>query len=135
MKLGTTPNAGTVADAPPWRTVAMFAAAVLAVVAAASADAPAHRLWMLLVLAPLAEEALFRAGLQEALLRRWHAPRSANLVTALVFGIAHALVRSDPAALVVVVPALLIGALYGRTRRLRDCVALHAAMNAIWLML
>jgi membrane protease YdiL (CAAX protease family) len=115
--------------------VALLAAGVLVVVAALSAGSPLpQRLWMLLLVAPLAEEAVFRAGLQEVLLRRWQAPLAANLWTALTFGLAHALVRADPGALAVAAPALLIGWVYGRTRRLRDCVALHAAMNALWLM-
>lgn len=93
-----------------------------------------QRLAMLLVLAPLLEETVFRAGLQEALLRRWHAlPHAANAVTAAAFGVAHAIVRSDAAAFGVALPALLIGAVYQRTGRLRLCVALHAAMNAAWL--
>jgi hypothetical protein len=32
-----------------------------------------------------------------------------------------------------VLPALLIGFVYAHTGRLRHCIALHAAMNAIWL--
>jgi hypothetical protein len=34
----------------------------------------------------------------------------------------------------VIAPALLIGAAYSRRRRVRECVALHAAMNALWLV-
>lgn len=89
---------------------------------------------VLLVLAPWAEEVVFRLGLQENLLRRWpgHA-LAAIVVTALVFGLAHALLRQDPMALAVAAPALLLGLLYGRWRLLWPCVALHAAMNALWL--
>ena len=101
--------------------------------AAAHAGAGMQRVWVLLVLAPLIEEAVFRAGLQEALLRRWNAPLWANVFTALAFGLAHAAVRGDAAGFAVAVPALLIGAVYGRWRQLRLCVALHAAMNALWL--
>ena len=102
-------------------------------VAAAHAGAGMQRVWVLLVLAPLIEEAVFRAGLQEALLRRWNAPLWANVFTALAFGLAHAAVRGDAAGFAVAVPALLIGAVYGRWRQLRLCVALHAAINALWL--
>ncbi len=93
------------------------------------------QLLALLVLAPVLEETVFRAGLHEALLRRWaHQPAVwANLATAAVFGLAHVLVRADAGAWVVAGPALLIGWTYQRTRRLRDCIALHAAMNAGWL--
>jgi membrane protease YdiL (CAAX protease family) len=93
-----------------------------------------QRLAMLLVLAPLLEETVFRAGLQEALLRRWQRqPWLANAVTAVAFGLAHAAVRADATAVAAALPALLIGAVYQRTGRLRHCVVLHAAMNAAWL--
>ena len=79
------------------------------------------------------KEALFRAGLQEFLLRRRAAPWLANGLTALAFGLAHAGWRGESAALAVIAPALLLGLVYGRTRRLLPCVLLHAAMNAVWL--
>ncbi len=91
------------------------------------------RVVMLLLVAPIAEEALFRAGLHEALLRRAVTPWLANLATAFAFAAAHALYRGDASALLVLVPALLIGVLYQRTRRVRHCVLLHGAMNALWL--
>lgn len=112
-------------------------AAVLFVAAVAAAAwhggvAPL-RVAVLLAVAPLAEEALLRTGLHEALRRRAVVPWQANLITALVFAAAHALLRGEAAALAVALPALVIGAVYRRTRRLRDAVLLHAAMNALWL--
>ncbi|KQQ88078.1 JDVT-CTERM system glutamic-type intramembrane protease [Massilia sp. Leaf139] len=117
-------------DAASWRLPLVCGA--LALMAMLTVDDAARRLLMLLVLAPLLEEAVFRAGLQEALQRRWR-PQPANAVTALAFGLAHALARADAAAFAAALPALLIGAVYARTGRLRYCVALHAAMNALWL--
>ena len=116
---------------------ACFAAAGVAL-AALALSAAVHgvgmpRLLVLLLLAPLAEEALFRAGLQDLLLRHLATPAVANGLTALAFGATHVLVRGDAAAFGVALPALLIGALYQRRRRLRHCIALHAAMNALWL--
>ena len=108
--------------------VLMFAAMLVA-----AGQAP-QRLAVLLVLAPLLEETVFRTGLQDALLRRWHSlPHLANAATAAVFGATHAALRGETAAFAVALPALLIGAVYQRTGRLRLCVALHAAMNAVWL--
>ena len=122
---------------PHAAAAASLAAAALAVALAGAAAATfggqAPRIAVLLVIAPLAEEALFRAGLHEALLRRRWAPWAANALTALVFGVMHALVRADASALAVVLPALVIGQVYTLRRRLRDCVVLHAAMNALWL--
>ncbi|CAN5909043.1 hypothetical protein BH11PSE8_BH11PSE8_00260 [soil metagenome] len=112
---------------------------------------PAHRLLLLLVVAPVVEESVFRAGLQE-LLRRLgsvsvHAPviafwpsraigseLGANLFTALAFGASHALLQGAWTGFAVVLPALVIGAVYARTGRLRHCVALHAASNLLWLI-
>jgi membrane protease YdiL (CAAX protease family) len=108
-------------------------AIALAGFGAATFGSSGARIAVLLVIAPLVEESLFRAGLHEWLLRRRTAPWAANLATALAFGAMHALVRADAAALFVVVPALVIGQVYGMRRRLRDCVVLHAAMNALWL--
>ena len=93
------------------------------------------RVWVLLVLAPITEELVVRAGLHEGLLRRLRSPLAANALTALVFALAHMLARGDAAAIVVAVPALLIGVVYERSRTVRPCVVLHAAMNAIWLAL
>ncbi|MDE1948547.1 MAG: JDVT-CTERM system CAAX-type protease, partial [Burkholderiales bacterium] len=98
--------------------------------AATAAGLGASRLWMLLVFAPLFEECVFRAGVQEALLRRSVAPGVANLVTAALFGAVHVAMRGEASAWAVVLPALVVGAAYGRWRRLRICVVLHAAMNA-----
>lgn len=89
--------------------------------------------FVLLLAAPLLEEAVFRAGVQEALLRRGRGLLLANAATALLFGAAHVAARGDAAAFAVVLPALAIGWLYERTRQLRWCVLLHAAMNAAWL--
>ena len=98
----------------------------------AGAASPA-RVVMLLGVAPLLEEVVFRAGLQEALERRLRAPWLANGLTAAGFGIVHAVWRADAAGLLVALPALFVGAVYARHHRLAPCVLLHAAMNAAWL--
>jgi len=92
-----------------------------------------ERVAMLLLLAPLIEEAVFRAGLQEWLLRRGLAPGRANVSTALAFAGLHALARLQWMAFAVALPALLVGSVYGRWRLLRWCVLLHAAFNGAWL--
>ncbi len=114
------------------------AAAGAAVLAVGAAVAQAHgvppgRVLVLLLLAPLLEEVIFRAGLQEALLRHGARRWVSNVLTAACFGLAHAAWRGDAAGLLVALPALLVGAWYARDRRLMPCVGLHAAMNAVWL--
>ncbi|MFM2054329.1 MAG: hypothetical protein RL456_2366 [Pseudomonadota bacterium] len=89
---------------------------------------------MLLGVAPVAEEIVFRAGLQEGLLRRgWGGPASV-LATAAAFGAAHLLARGGGwLAAATALPALALGAVYLRGRRVAPCVALHAAMNGAWM--
>lgn len=90
---------------------------------------------LLLVIAPVLEEIVWRAGLQEALLtrNRWPAA-SINLGVAASFALAHALRAPDSVwAWLTLLPAWIIGRAYQRWRRLGPCIALHAAMNALWL--
>lgn len=92
-----------------------------------------ERIAVIVVLSPLLEESVFRAGLQEWLLRRGMGSRPANVFTALAFGALHALMRPQWLSLAVAVPALLIGGLYDRWRLVRWCVVCHATMNIAWL--
>ena len=108
-------------------------ALALSIVALSFAHVGLMQVCVLVVLAPLVEEAVFRAGLQEAFLLRWNAPLLANAATALIFGLAHVAARGDFTAFWVALPALLLGVVYGRWRRLRWCILLHAAINALWL--
>jgi membrane protease YdiL (CAAX protease family) len=117
----------------PLRTYAVLIGLALVGMAVASVGTGWQRIWLLLVLAPLVEECVFRAGLQEYLLARFDSAIWATALTALVFGLVHAAARADAAALVVAAPALLVGAVYWRWRKLRWCVGLHSVMNAIWL--
>jgi membrane protease YdiL (CAAX protease family) len=95
--------------------------------------APGWRVLVLLLLAPAAEEVVFRAGLHEALLRRAVHPVLANAAVAVAFSIAHLAARPSLSSAAVLLPALAIGWIYQRTRRVAPCVALHAAMNALWM--
>lgn len=87
----------------------------------------------LLLIAPIAEEAVFRGGLQEALLKRFSNVVLVNLATACIFALTHAVAHRSWWDLSVFLPALLVGAVYTRWRRLGPCVALHAFLNALWL--
>lgn len=82
--------------------------------------------------APVLEETVFRAGLQDALLRRGVSEVLSVLLTAGAFALAHALWRPGPWAWATALPALLLGGVYLRTRRLWPCIALHALFNALW---
>jgi membrane protease YdiL (CAAX protease family) len=116
----------------PLPDAALGLAAALMLLAAWAADLTLQwpLAWLLLG-APLVEEVSFRLGLQESLLRRLPAGRAwaANLITALAFAGAHLLVRPGWLAVATVLPALLIGHLYGRTRCLLPCVLWHALFN------
>jgi hypothetical protein len=87
----------------------------------------------LVLVAPLGEELVFRAGLQEQLHRWGAAALPANLGATAAFALAHALARSGVLAVAVCVPSLCLGALYAARRRVAPCVAVHAAFNAAWL--
>jgi membrane protease YdiL (CAAX protease family) len=92
----------------------------------------------LLLVAPVLEEVVFRAGLHEALLRRLPqrcaaGALRANVLTALVFAAVHLATRPGVLAALTLLPALLVGALYQRRRQLAPCIAVHAAFNAVWL--
>ncbi|MDP3859737.1 MAG: JDVT-CTERM system glutamic-type intramembrane protease [Stagnimonas sp.] len=102
-----------------------------------------------LLAAAVLEELIFRLGIQESLLR-WSAARgssppgwvrsryrgvsASNLATAALFALAHALARSPWLGLASLAPALLLGWLYERRRQVWPCMALHAALNLIWLL-
>ena len=123
-----------------WRNPQAASVLLLALLAAMLGGAsiaigvPAWRALVLLVMAPVAEELVFRAGLHDGLLRISVAPWLANLLTALAFGAAHMLLLGiNSQTAFVWLPALLIGAAYNRWRRLRICIALHMAMNALWI--
>lgn len=100
---------------------------------AGGGDGTLWRLCLLLLLAPVLEEVIFRAGVQEALLRSGRSAWFAIVTTAMLFGAVHVTLRADAAAFVVAMPALAIGVVYARTRRVLPCVLLHAAMNAAWV--
>jgi hypothetical protein len=91
---------------------------------------------LLLLLAPTLEEIVFRGGLHEWLLRRVGDPRAgvANLLTGAAFAIAHVVVRPTLASLLTLLPALAIGAIYQRRRRIAPCIALHIVFNGMWLL-
>lgn len=139
MKAGAAPRSSPRTTGPaPWLLWLAMGAVVAGLAGLAlrgGASASTWGLWLLWVgLVPLLEEAVFRAGLQEALLRHGLRPGWANGCTALCFTACHVLLRGAGwASWAVVVPAWLLGVVYGRSRRLRGCVALHALMNAGWI--
>lgn len=85
----------------------------------------------LLVLAPLLEEWVVRAGVQEWLIRRLPA-LGAVALSAATFAVLH-LGAGPRAALLVLAPGLLLALLYQRTRDWRLCALLHCGMNALAL--
>jgi uncharacterized protein len=104
-----------------------------AVVLIAAAGLPSV-FFTLLVAAPVLEEVVFRTGLQTQLLRRVSV-LSANVLSALAFAAAHVVVRPSVLSALTFFPALMVGALFERQRRVLPCIALHAACNAVWLAL
>jgi membrane protease YdiL (CAAX protease family) len=129
-----TMSAGRLVGERRWALHIGGAALLLAATALfASARPLLQHAWVLLVLAPVFEESVFRAGVQEWLARRERAPGFAIVATALLFAAAHVVASGDPRRIAVALPGLALGIVYARTGRVRDCVVLHAVMNAAWL--
>ena len=87
--------------------------------------------WML-VIAPVLEEWVFRAGLQEWLIRRaWRVP-VVIAVSAAAFAAAHAWVYPGWTWLLLLMPGAALALLYQRTRSVCWCIGAHSAMNGVW---
>lgn len=82
------------------------------------------------ILAPLAEEVIFRGAVLRTMLEHWEGSKrwTAIIISALLFGIAHMNPAQMPHAFLL---GLLIGWLYERSRSLIPCVVLHCANNTI----
>jgi membrane protease YdiL (CAAX protease family) len=88
----------------------------------------------LLVLSPLLEECVVRAGLQEWLIRRSRRERRLGwawpvLVSTAAFGLLH-LGSGWQAAVAVLLPGLALALLYQRTRNWWWCALMHSGFNA-----
>ena len=88
----------------------------------------------LLLIAPIAEETVFRLGLHNWLLERlptrWGALSLANVLVAVVFAALHALHQGSLGMLLTAAPALMLGWLWERSgRRLQVPIAAHAWFN------
>lgn len=89
-----------------------------------------------LALGSLAEEVVFRGGVQRVLLRKMPARTAgisaANAITSLLFGTAHLWAHAPLAALGVLPVSLVLGAAYERSgERLMAPIALHLYFNAV----
>lgn len=86
-----------------------------------------------LVLYPLLEEIIFRAGLLSWADKHWTQWRGwrTNLGVSLLFGLAHAWAWPWAHAAAVLVPSLVLGWLMQRYGRLSICVLTHSAFNAL----
>jgi membrane protease YdiL (CAAX protease family) len=91
----------------------------------------------LLLLAPLLEEWVVRAGLQEWLIRRGrlrgaHGGMAPVALSTAAFGMLH-LGSGWHAVLLVLVPGMAMAMLYQRSRDWRLCALLHCGFNALAL--
>lgn len=90
-------------------------------------QAPDAGVWLrLLLLSPVLEECVIRAGLQEWLMRRG---TPSVLISTSAFSLLH-LGSGWPQALAVAAPGLALALLYRRTRSWCRCALAHGAMNA-----
>lgn len=86
---------------------------------------------------PILEEIVFRWGLHDwlksRLAYRLIGLTAANFITALVFGLCHAILRHEPAGLATALPALVFGFIYERSGRLWAPIASHALANILYI--
>ncbi len=105
--------------------------ALLGIKPSAGEAIPGVSLLALVLLAPLCEEFLFRAAIQNGLERIWRS-RTVVLVTALLFGLFHlSILRLGETAVV----GLYAGIVFLKTRRFWCAVLVHAMCNALGLVL
>ena len=82
------------------------------------------------ILAPLAEEVIFRGAVLRTMLEHWEGSKrwTAIIISALLFGLAHMNPAQIPHAFLM---GILLGWLYERSRSLIPCVVLHCFNNTI----
>lgn len=95
-------------------------------------DHSAGSLFRLLLLAPLLEELIVRAGLQEWLMRRGSHAALVLGLPALAFSLLHVM-SGGQAMAAVFLPGLAFGLVYRRWRDWRLCALVHALCNGIAL--
>ena len=88
---------------------------------------------LFLVLAPVLEEYVFRAQLQQWLADQWQRPRWAWLVATALFAMAHAPWMGWP-ALWLIVPGLALGWVWLTYRSLLLNVIVHASFNGVLVL-
>ncbi|WP_229505327.1 JDVT-CTERM system glutamic-type intramembrane protease MrtJ [Massilia mucilaginosa] len=95
-------------------------------------DHSAAGLFRLLLLAPLLEELIVRAGLQEWLMRKGSPAALVLGVPALAFSLLHVM-SGGQAMAAVLLPGLAFGLIYRRWRDWRLCALVHALCNGVAL--
>ncbi len=88
----------------------------------------------LLVWGPIAEELVFRAGLQNWLMRHFNRPLIANGVTSFLFALGHYVVAGELLMWLTLLPSLVLGWAYAKTRSVGFVICLHAVLNMIFLL-
>lgn len=88
------------------------------------------------LLYPILEEIVFRAGLQHLLQKRLtsasvlYGVSQANVLTSILFAAAHLVRHSTPTAALVFLPSLVFGYFYDRYGRVLPCIVLHGFYNS-----
>ena len=96
--------------------------------------------FLLVLIYPVLEEIVFRGAIQGFLLKKmggkhWHGISLANVITSLLFSLAHVLFRNPLNALLVFVPSLTFGYFRDRHHKLISPIFLHVFFNTgyFWL--
>ncbi len=93
----------------------------------------------LVLLFPIIEEILFRGFIQSFLAKRlhqrWFIFSLANVLSSILFVLAHFINRPPVCALAVLIPSLVFGYIQERTNNLAAPIALHSTYNAGFFLL
>lgn len=93
----------------------------------------------LVLLFPIIEEILFRGFIQSFLAKRLHQRWSiislANVLSSILFVLAHFINHPPACALAVLIPSLVFGYIQERTNNLAAPIALHSTYNAGFFLL
>ena len=87
-----------------------------------------HAVIKMIFFSPIAEEIIFRVGIQNYLMRiqnKW----MSIVLTAVLFALAHMVVKENIQSLLVFFPALLIGYHYMKYKSLKYVIILHSIYN------
>ena len=88
----------------------------------------AENILIYMIMAPISEEMIFRAGIQRALMKRG-CQYASVLITSALFAFAHFIISLKIISLMVFFPSAIISFYYMKHKDIRFCIVLHSIYN------